>query len=393
MKFSTSNAKCSSYVGKHEVYVGTHTGSFKKLEPFDDDPYRQKNLQQISVLDKTSKVTCMAFGNEHQSEILLGRANRCVKVFNCSDEDTSSSFEVAEGEVVGLGRANGCIVAGNDKGSVTIVKYPDSVVFSVGDNLSKLRICATDQNLMVTGGKHLPQIIKIWDLEKQTPIFTAKNVKKDMLELEQQVWENDVLFIDRNTVASCSRYGYVRVYDTRGHQRRPVQAYAPPDDQLSFTSLASHGEYLYAGTTTIGARAFDIRKMKTHIHVYKGFTGTVTSIGVDSGGSYIFTSCLDRYVRIHNVQKTSMVYQCYVKSKPTQILCTDYRERVAPQENEEDDDVVLVGEVQDNGEDSEYEDMFSKMQTVSDKPVKKRKIVQQTEAKEKNVKKKSKKVK
>lgn len=29
MKFSTTNAKCSSYDGKHLIYVGTHTGSFK----------------------------------------------------------------------------------------------------------------------------------------------------------------------------------------------------------------------------------------------------------------------------------------------------------------------------------------------------------------------------
>lgn len=235
--------------------------------------------------------------------------------------------------------------------------------FSVGENLCKLRICPEDSNLMVTGGKGLKQIIKVWDLETQKVTFTAKNVKKE-LELEQPIWENDVVFVDRNTIASCSRHGYVRVYDLRGEQRRPVQGYAPPDDQLSFTCLTNHDGYLYAGTTTVGARAFDSRKMKNHIHVYKGFTGTVTSIGVDPNGGYLFTSCLDRYVRIHNTQKTAMVYQCYVKSKPTQILCTDYKDQVAAQEEDEDDDLVLVENPQDEDVDSEYEDMFAKMQTV-----------------------------
>ncbi|XP_019542831.3 WD repeat-containing protein 74 [Aedes albopictus] len=394
MKFSTTNAKCASYVGKHTLFIGTHTGSFKKLEPFQDQPYRQSNLQQISVLDKTSKVTCLAFGNKEQTEILLGRANHFVKVFDCNSEDNTSSFEVG-GEVVGLGRSNGCIVAGTSDGTVKIVKS-ESVEFSTGDNMCKLRVCQEDPNLIVTGGKGLKHIVKVWDLEQQKVTFAAKNVKKDMLDLEQPVWENDVVFLDKNTVASCSRHGYVRVYDLRGQQRRPVQGYAPPegnDDQLSFTCLTSHDGYLYAGTTTIGARVFDIRRMKDHIHVYKGFTGTVTSIDVDSTGSYIFTSCLDRYVRAHNTQKTAMVYQCYVKSKPTQILCTDYKEQVT---EEDDDDLVLVEDAKEEDVDSEYEDMFAKMQTVSDKVAsKKRKLdtVQDEGAKKKAPKKKGKKVK
>lgn len=272
-----------------------------------------------------------------------------------------------ESKINSLLKTSSCIIAGTDKGMVKIIKYPESVEFSVGDNLAKLRICAEEPNLMVTGGKQLKQIVQVWDLETQQVTFTAKNVRKE-LELEKPVWENDVLFIDRSTVASCSRYGYVRVYDLRAVQRRPVQAFAPPDDQLSFTCLASHGDLLYAGTTTVGVRAFDRRKMKGHVHVYKGFTGTVTGVGVDSTGSYLFSSCLDRYVRVHNAQKTAMVYQCYVKSKPTQILCADYREKVV--EQEDDDDLILVGEEKgedDDSEkevDSEYEDLFAKMQTV-----------------------------
>lgn len=395
MKFSTTNAKCSSYAGKHTIFIGTHTGSFKKLEPFQEDSYKQKNLQQVTVLDKTSKVTCMAFGNKEHSEILLGRANHFVKVFDCNSEENTSSFE-AGGEVVGLGRANGCIIAGTSNGTIKIVKDPESVEFSAGANLCKLRICPEDDNLMVTGGKELKQIIKVWDLETQKVTFTARNVKKE-LELEQPIWENDVVFVDKNTIASCSRHGYVRVYDLRGQQRRPVQAYAPPDDQLSFTCLANHDGYLYAGTTTVGARAFDVRKMKNHIHVYKGFTGTVTSIGVDPNGGYLFTSCLDRYVRIHNTQKTAMVYQCYVKSKPTQILCTDYKEKVAVQEEDEDDDLVLIENSQGEEVDSEYEDMFAKMATVSEKVgLKKRKLnetAQEEPVKKKMIKKRGKKVK
>lgn len=30
MKWTTANAKASSYTAKHELFVGTHTGSFKR---------------------------------------------------------------------------------------------------------------------------------------------------------------------------------------------------------------------------------------------------------------------------------------------------------------------------------------------------------------------------
>ncbi|XP_049295024.1 WD repeat-containing protein 74 [Anopheles funestus] len=379
MKYASVNAKCPTYTEKHVIYVGAHTGSFKRINLYGDDPFHQQNLQPIEVLNKTSKITCMEFGNAERTELLIGRANRCVKVFNCAKEESVSNFEVGTDEIVGLARSNGCIVVGCADGTVQIVKYPEPVKFSVGENLSRLRLCPDDENLMVTGGKFLKQIIKLWDLETQKILFQAKNVKK-VLELEQKVWDNDVVFVNRNLIAACSRYGYVRLYDTRGPTRRPVQDFtsSDPDDQLTFSCLASHGDYLYAGTTTFGARAFDLRKMKNHIHVYKGFTGTVTSIRVDPSGNHVFTSCLDRYVRVHHAHRTALEYRCYVKSKPTQLLGIEWKEQLEMSkqnagENTNDDIVHILSDQE--GSDAEYDQMFSKMATVNEpKTTRKRKM-------------------
>ncbi|XP_053667861.1 WD repeat-containing protein 74 [Anopheles marshallii] len=376
MKYASVNAKCPSYNEKHALYVGAHTGSFKLINTHADDPFQQLNLQPIEVLNKTSKITCMEFGNAERTELLIGRANRCVKVFSCAKEESISNFEIGSADVVGLGRSNGCIVVGCADGTVQIVKYPEPVKFNVGENLSRLRLCPDDERLMVTGGKLLNQIVKLWDLETQKVLFQAKNVKK-VLELEQLVWDNDVVFVNRNLIAACSRHGYVRLYDTRGPTRRPVQGFtsSDPDDQLAFSCLASHGDYLYAGTTTFGARAFDLRRMKNHIHVYKGFTGTVTSIRVDPSGNHLFTGCLDRYVRVHHAHRTALEYRCYVKSKPTQVLGIDWKEQRAANEHNAvesiADDVVHILSDQD-GSDAEYDQMFSKMPTVNE-PTKKRK--------------------
>uniref|UniRef100_A0A8W7PZT5 WD repeat-containing protein 74 n=1 Tax=Anopheles coluzzii TaxID=1518534 RepID=A0A8W7PZT5_ANOCL len=390
MKYASVNAKCPSYTDSHTLYVGAHTGSFKRIHVHDDDPFRQVNLQPIELLTKTSKITCMEFGNVDRTEILIGRANRCVKVFDCSKEESISNFEIGTDEVVGLGRSNGCIVVGSANGMVQIVKYPEPVKFSVGENLFRLRLCPEDETRMVTGGKLLKQIIKLWDLETQKVLFMAKNVKK-VLELEQHVWDNDVVFVDRNLIAACSRHGYVRLYDTRGPARRPVQDFtsSDPDDQLAFSCLTSHGDYLYAGTTTFGARAFDIRRMKNHIHVYKGFTGTVTSIRVDSSGNHLFTGCLDRYVRVHHAHRTALEYRCYVKSKPTQVLGIEFKEHQASTNQDEvnsDDDIQIVAN--EEGSDPEYDEMFSKMKTVNESKAKtpmKRKSISSTKNPEDNV--------
>ncbi|XP_058172602.1 WD repeat-containing protein 74 [Anopheles ziemanni] len=365
MKFSSVNAKCPTYKENHVLYIGAHTGTFKRINVYDEDPYQQTNLQPIETLNKTSRITCMEFGNKEQTEVLVGRANHFVKVFNCTEEDSTSNFEAGNDEVVGLGRSNGCIVAGLANGTVRVIKYPTTTEFSVGDNLARMRLCLEDETRMVTGGKLLKGIIKLWDLETQKVLFKAKNVPK-VLELEQPVWDNDVVFVNRNVIASCSRHGYVRLYDTRGPQKRPIQNFtsSDPDDQLAFSCLTSYGDYLYAGTTTFGARGFDIRKMKNHIHVYKGFSGTVTSIRVDPTGNHLISGCLDRFVRIHHANLTALEYRTYVKSKPTQVLITDLK-GIKTESNDDDaekEDVQISIDLA--GSDSEYDELFSQMQTV-----------------------------
>uniref|UniRef100_U5EW31 Putative muscle cell homeostasis n=1 Tax=Corethrella appendiculata TaxID=1370023 RepID=U5EW31_9DIPT len=369
MKFSTTNTKNSSYNENHIIYVGTHTGSFKKVDVFKDNPFSQANLQDVKVLNKDTKVTCMEYGNDAHDEILIGRANQFIKTYDCRSENFQSNIEIKGGAIIGVGRFDDCLVAATSTGNIEVIKdAPEPVKFSAGNELERMRVSTFDRNLIVTGGKGLQNILKVWDLNTKTSVFAAKNVRHDMLELQQPIWENDVQFIDSNLLASCSRHGYVRVYDRRGPARRPVQAYfsKDTDDQLSFTCLASFGNFLYAGTSIFGMRGFDIRKMKQHIHTYKGFSGTVTSLHVDKTGKYIFSASLDRYVRIHNADKTYLLYQCYVKSKPTQILCQDAGsiDKITSAEAE-NSDCEIVNQPS-NDVDSEYEDLFTKMQTVDE---------------------------
>lgn len=100
-----------------------------------------------------------------------------------------------------------------------------------------------------SGGKERQKNLKVYDLTNEgKQIFTSKNLPNDYLQLEVPIWDSDVCFINSpSIIATCSRYGYVGVYDIR-KQRRPIQCYANDKDQMSFTSLVAHDNYIYTGT-------------------------------------------------------------------------------------------------------------------------------------------------
>jgi len=218
-----------------------------------------------------------------------------------------------------------------------------------------MRQCPTDKKLVAVGGKERQNNLKIFDLETQKQIFTSKNVPHDSLQLEVPVWDSDLCFVKaHNTtcVATCSRYGYIRLYDYKS-QRRPVNSYIDTRDQ-AFNSIATHDDLIFVSSTTGSLYAYDLKNLKVPLHTYKGATGSISSISVDPTGKYLFTASLDRYVRVHNIQKTSLLYQCYVKSKASQII-VKLADNLLLNENKKDEEQVVDS-------DGEYDNLFDKMQ-------------------------------
>lgn len=222
-----------------------------------------------------------------------------------------------------------------------------------------MRQCPQNRKLVAVGGKDRQNNLKVFDLEAQKVVFTSKNIPHDNLQLEVSVWDSDLSFVNNSEscIATCSRHGYIRLYDHR-QQRRPVQNYIDKRDQ-AFNSLAEHNGLVFVSTTTGGLFAFDLKNMKVPLHTYKGATGSISSIAVDETGKFVFTASLDRYVRVHNVDKTNLLYQCYVKSKASQILVKSADDDLL-NENKQSQEKAI------EGSDDEYENLFDKMQTVEE---------------------------
>ncbi|EDW00581.1 WD repeat-containing protein 74 [Drosophila grimshawi] len=386
MKWTTSNLKHANYTAKHELFVGTHTGSFKHLMPAaDKSPYEQSNLSDLSGLDKESRVTALAFGNEAQTEILLGRAKNIAELHSLGINGGVSTRNVnfTAAPIVGLARYNNNLIAGIGNGQIQSLSLDhgdeetEAVIIQTGDQMDHLRQCSTATNIIATGGKARQNNLKVYDLSADgKQIFNSKNLPNDYLQLEVPVWDSDIGFVDGPSVlATCSRHGYVRLYDTR-KQRRPVTHFASEEHGMSFAALVARGNYIYTGTTMGALKAFDTRCMKTHCHTYKGFTGGISDLHLDETGKYLSSASLDRYVRVHDADSTVLLYQCYVKSKATKVLIRQLSgQQQQEQESEED---VAEGEEkksrkdiknnkrQPQAVDAEYEDMFQQMATVGD---------------------------
>ncbi|XP_034479089.1 WD repeat-containing protein 74 [Drosophila innubila] len=393
MKWTTANLKHANYTAKHELFVGTHTGSFKHLLPAaNQNPHAQSNLSDLSALDKESCVTTLAFGNEAQTEILLGRAKNVAELHSLGIGGgvTTRSINFTVAPIVGLARYNNNLIAGIGNGqiqSISLEAEEDSeeepaaasVIINTGDQMDHLRQCPTATHIVATGGKARQNNLKVYDLSADgKQIFNSKNLPNDYLQLEVPVWDSDIGFVDGpNVLATCSRHGYVRLYDTR-KQRRPVTHFASEEHGMSFAALVAHGNYIYTGTTMGALKAFDTRRMKTHVHTYKGFTGGISDLHLDETGKYLSSASLDRYVRVHEAESTVLLYQCYVKSKATKVLIRQLSEQQQQPRQSSDDEDEVDHEVKSHKNnknkrqlkatplDAEYEDMFDQMPTVGD---------------------------
>lgn len=111
----------------------------------------------------------------------------------------------------------------SSSGHLKVWRYKESeqLELPLGGEVCKMQRFWQKEGVVGAGGKN--NDLKVWDLEKKTKIFCAKNVKKDMLELEIPIWVTDLAFLPNHEykIAVSTRFGQIRLYDTKA-QRRPV---------------------------------------------------------------------------------------------------------------------------------------------------------------------------
>ncbi|KAL0808325.1 hypothetical protein ABMA28_012814 [Loxostege sticticalis] len=360
-----------------DLFVATKIGSFKHIKYHSDATKNSKkcieNLVDIKSLQKDDGITCMAWGNPQQTEILVAKKNQEIQVYDTEQGFTKTyTADFGTGHVVGLGRYKRRLIAALSGGVVKVWSKKQEQLIEVG-KIDRMRMCPDDNTLFATGGEE--NDLKVYRIGEPEPTFTAKNLPHDWLQLRRPIWVTDLTFLPNeggHLLAACSRHGYVRLYDTRA-QRRPVC-------NVEFTMAA-----------TCIAPSFDERQVlvgfgRGQLHQvdlrngrpdkgYKGSAGAITdvvAVPVGQDGRLVVSTSLDRQIRIHQYESKELVYKQYLTSKLTSVLVQTESStplRSAPDVKEEAD--ALAVEADAVAVEDDMDELFDNMETVSEKPRKK----------------------
>jgi len=349
------------------VFVGAETGLFKGVN-VNNKQIIAKNLNSLQLLDREQEITCMAWGNENESEILMGLRCQKVRIYDTEFKAFSGCVEVplGTGPIRGVGKIDGAIVTAAESGHVKLWRFKGSEqveinALTTGELLSKMRVSPYTPNVIATGGKK--SALQLWDLSTSKSVFKAKNVRNDFLDMPVPIWDSDMAFVPNSEqVVTCSRHGQVRLYDPKAGQRRPIATALPEEESWTCIGVTSRPNQVVVGSGKGRMVLFDFRQQKV-IHAYRGFTGGIRELACHPTSPFVASVGLDRFLRVHHFDQQAPVFRSYLKSRlNTLLMRKDFRIDLP------DDDVQL--EQKAGVEDP----LWNTMEVISDDKIVPRKI-------------------
>ncbi|CAH2062522.1 unnamed protein product, partial [Iphiclides podalirius] len=356
-----------------DIFVASRIGSFKHIK-YHRDPLKNskkciENLVEVKSLQKDDTITSMVWGNVDQTEIIIGRRNQQIQVYNTQKAEFTKSYtaDFGAGDVVGLGRHQRKFLAAVASGVVRIWSKKEEATVEVGGKIDTMRVCGEDSSLFATGGEE--NDLKVWRIGESSAQFVAKNLPLDWLQLRPPVWVSGLVFLPGSggrELAVCSRHGYVRLYDTRA-QRRPVCNVTFPKMAATCIETSFDERQVLVGFGRGQLQQVDLRRGRPD-KGFKGCVGAVTSVAVHRPLRLLVTTSLDRHLRVHGFDTKEMLHKQYLTSKLSAALVQT--ECSTPLLNAPEADVKEELE-EEAVEVDEMDELFEQMETVGEKPRKK----------------------
>ncbi|OWK17471.1 WDR74, partial [Cervus elaphus hippelaphus] len=245
--------------------------------------------------------------------ILVGCADGTVKHFSTEEGRFQGQRQCpgGEGTFRGLAQVDGTLITCVDSGILRVwhdkdkeassdpVRPPPILILMllelrVGPGVCRMRQDPARPHIVATGGKE--NALKVWDLQgSEEPLFRAKNVRNDWLDLRVPIWDQDIQFLpESQKLVTCTGYHQVRVYDPASPQRRPVLEATYGEYPLTAMTLTPEGNSVIVGNTHGQLAEIDLRQ----------------------------ASCgLDRVLRIHRIRNPrGLEHKVYLKSQLNCLL-------------------------------------------------------------------------
>ncbi|XP_074087352.1 WD repeat-containing protein 74 isoform X2 [Macrotis lagotis] len=295
----------------NHVWVGSETGILKGV-----------NLVRKQAVNFTEA----AGRPRREEEILIGCANGTVKCFSTEEGKflRSRSCPGGEGTYRGLAKHDGCLITCVESGILRIWPEDSSEhikELSVGPGVCRMRQDPDRPHIVATGGKE--NSLKVWDLQtsSQEPIFKAKNVRNDWLNLRVPIWDQDIQFLPGSQkIVTCTGHHQVRVYDPSSPQRRPVLETTYGEYPLMAMTLTPGGNSVVIGNTHGQLAEIDLRQGRL-VCCLKGLAGSVRGLQCHPTQPILASCGLDRVLRVHRLREPrGLEHKVYLKSRLNCLL-------------------------------------------------------------------------
>ncbi|KAJ2359246.1 Ribosome biogenesis protein nsa1 (NOP7-associated protein 1) [Coemansia erecta] len=246
-----------------------------------------------------------------------------------------SGRTAAERRYVGLGATATHFVSCSNMGEVRFQAHADGAakLIKLPEDAYRMRTHSARPHVFAVGGRE--HELSVWDAEhvetagagfakpRSAPLFRARNVANDFLDLRVPVWVTDIQFTSADaaspTLAVATGHGQIRLYDARA-QQRPVHDWEASRHPI-YHVLASHVRpELFFADNMGNVQQMDMRT--GHVFgAFKGVAGAVKSMALSEDGAKIAVAGLDRFVRVYETGSMRRpLHRAYVKQRVSCVV-------------------------------------------------------------------------
>ncbi|XP_013773061.1 WD repeat-containing protein 74-like [Limulus polyphemus] len=347
---------------RFDMLIGCETGYFKGVNTVKK---KSCNLNKLNSLRKEDEVMLMCWNNEEETEVCLGLRRQLVKTFSVDRLCFTDEVDISggSGPPRGLAKCEGNLLTCVESGLVSVwnVHHTKTAEFEVGDNICRMRQSPFKPSILATGGKE--NNLKLWDVQNpEKPVFVAKNVRPDFLDLRIPVWVLDIQFLPgtEKVVVGTGTHA-IHVYDPLTPQRRPVLTVEFDEYPITALAVAHSANNVVVGNTRGRMALIDLRK-KALAHAYRGVAGSIRCIACHPVKPLVASCGLDRFVRVHDINSHKLQLKMYLKSRLNCLLMKTEDKIVEESKNNSND----TDEMSDEDVDQESDSLWLNMENIGD---------------------------
>ncbi|KAJ2324582.1 Ribosome biogenesis protein nsa1 (NOP7-associated protein 1), partial [Coemansia sp. RSA 2702] len=302
---------------------------------------RERSIQQLCATLWSSGDRVLVAGRQNGNIDVVGYDGQQLYTYANSEFSEKLSIKhngrlIAGRQYVGLGATDSQFLACTNMGEIRYQSFAtdEATLMKLPLDAFRMRTHRQRPSVFAVGGRE--HELSVWDAEtvklepqsgyakpQSAPIFKAKNVPNDFLNLRVPVWVTDMQFTSDDathpTIAVSTGHKQIRLYDTRA-QQRPVRDWEISKHPILHL-LASHVRpELFFADNMGNAHQMDMRTGLL-TGTFKGISGAVKSLALSEDGSKLAVAGLDRFVRVFETEGMRQpLHRAYVKQRVSQVL-------------------------------------------------------------------------